>query len=392
MRLYTLTEKSFERRRFRLRLFKYSLILAALAISYLSIFLWNSSLGMATDSWALKQAFKLRGELRAPEEIVIIGIDEATKLKFGNPIPRSVLVDGLENLIAQNPKILIFDLSFPPDPKELEVDRRLGDLISKIPSTIGAGKINTDKGDGSFVTIPSDPIYRNAAKLELEMLLTEVKETISYISKSFDVQASLYTKVPLAKPLVEFANLEILAPGAHDLINFYGKPGQLKSISLLDLVDNKLSADLENKIVFIGFHDSEEKIEPTSNNEEFRISAYNQPMYGVEIHATIAGNLIERNWIRNLNVSISPLFVQLSCFLICLSLIFLSSAKAYLFVFTFLISNTFLVYKLFADYRIWLPGLASIWVFAISSLILAALYREIYLQRLNRFIQERLDL
>ena len=98
-------------------------------------------------------------------------------------------------------------------------------------------------------------------------------------------------------------------PTSRDFINFYGPAGAIPSYGLWQLLDQDNPPPreaFENKIVIMGrrlFSSPE-----VSLTENFR-TPFHSNTFGVEIHATIAGNLIQQNWIRRFSPSTERFFL-----------------------------------------------------------------------------------
>ncbi len=110
---------------------------------------------------------------------------------------------------------------------------------------------------------------------------------------------------PLLEPLEKYFERELRAPGGLDYINFYGTSGALTSISLAELfrdsaggsaIDPQLFRD---RAVFIGAK-MDAQLGITGLKDIFTIPVERSSMWGVEIQASIAANLLDQSWIRRL--------------------------------------------------------------------------------------------
>jgi CHASE2 domain-containing sensor protein len=100
--------------------------------------------------------------------------------------------------------------------------------------------------------------------------------------------------------LVELAKLDIKAPGPNDLINFYGPAGTFERLPLYRLIGKDTSAAravLHDKIILLGYQ-SLSRGRGVTNKDEYDVTVSRSPMFGLEIHANIVGNLIDRSWLR----------------------------------------------------------------------------------------------
>jgi adenylate cyclase len=123
---------------------------------------------------SLDQRMKtVRGDVRAPNDIALILINEAS-LQTLNPLlgrypwPRSVYADMLDFLSRGHPRAVVFDILFTENEKDapgaaaLSVhDRRLIDTTRRTGFTYHAAQINNDPGvDGRGNPLPADFISR----------------------------------------------------------------------------------------------------------------------------------------------------------------------------------------------------------------------------------------
>jgi len=98
-------------------------------------------------------------------------------------------------------------------------------------------------------------------------------------------------------------------PTRRDFINFYGPKGAIPSYGFWQILDEgsppPVSA-FKDKFVIVG----RRLTAPTDNvlTETF-LTPFNSNTFGMEIHATIVGNLIEQNWIRRFSPSTERFFL-----------------------------------------------------------------------------------
>ncbi len=99
----------------------------------------------------------------------------------------------------------------------------------------------------------------------------------------------------------DFVRPGLPAPGRWDLINYYGPPATLPSISLARLLDDGEEVPSEyfrDRVVFIGSQAVPELARGGSGEGLVPYPSLCEWMFGVEIHSTIAANLLDGTWLE----------------------------------------------------------------------------------------------
>lgn len=245
---------------------------------------------------------------------------------------------------------------------------------------IGAGS----KGFGAFNMVPGpDGIYRAAP------LVFKYGEGV-YPSLSLDA-VSRYLGGPATLNVAEYGidsisigdrTIPVDEGGAFPL-NFYGGAGAFKTYSAADVMEGRVGADeLRDRLVFVGVTETAVyDIRPTPVDSLFP---------GVEIHATVAGNVIERRFlIHDTRVVIFDLFM-IAFMPLALSAALGSVRRAYVSLLVFaglFIAVVLLDFHLFSAY-----GVKAGVVYPALSLSLAYLtgeaYRNAVVERRNRYLKK----
>lgn len=375
-------------------------VFVAILFGWLAVELWSSSLGRGLDVQTLRSFFAVRGERPAPQELVIVGIDGESFTELGLPprtaLPRKYFADLIERVVAAAPKMLIIDASFPAEDLDPDANRRIAGAMKSIPVAIGAGKMNTGLEANPFVTIPSDPIFREAAKLEMSMLFNSVDGVTSLLTLNTEPSATLFDRVPLAKPLVEFGDYKIALPEPMALINFYGPPGTIARVSMGALLraevdDEQLVRTLHGKVVLLGYQTiptvDQKRGATEIDKEEFYTSGGWTPMFGVETHATVVGNLMDGSWLRRFSLTAEVGWLLFAGMGFGLISFYFTPERAAVLILGVLASLTLCTYTAFAWYQFWIPGLATLAIVAIVALLVGALYHLGHLERLQSFVR-----
>ena len=229
--------------------------------------------------------FLLRGPVQPPPEVIVVKVDDRTydRLKEDPryPLPRRRYVELLEALAAWKVRGVAFDLFLKGADRDSSSDEALAQAMRRVPAVL-----STYEGpDGTMRPLE---LFRAAAEMEA--------------TSSFPADLSGLRRFPfLGQPSLGEAGARFLRdvalPGKSDLINFYGPGGTIASYSLSDVLQREdLAPDFRDKVVFVGY-----EVVLASTDVEF--DSFASPfgkMYGVEIHASNAANLLSADWIKSL--------------------------------------------------------------------------------------------
>ncbi|HQH28069.1 MAG TPA: CHASE2 domain-containing protein [Oligoflexia bacterium] len=295
-------------------------VIAASLAAFVAGILFTCPLGERLESVLLRTWFSLRGARPLSESVAIIQVDSRTKQALGIPdrdsIPRSVIADAVNKLMRCNPKAIIFDAVFEGEGPSPEADRDLALAFSRSPSVIGRSSLQEIEGrnpDGSprigRRKTDSHPMFISSAKYVVPFHLVLSNNVAEKIALSGDPTLE---NIPLLLPLRNLVDPNIEEPKEYDLINYYGESFMIPGIPLFRL----LAADgcfaenlLQGRVIFVGWTEGSINSLTPDKRDSFLTPASLRPMYGVEIQATIAANLLDRSWIRRLPPHLELLLV-----------------------------------------------------------------------------------
>jgi len=370
--------------------------LLALSFGFIAVDLWSSSVGRGFDIALLREFFALRGARPVPHEVVLVSIDQQSFTALGLPprsaLPRKNFADVIESVEKAKPKLVIVDASFPAEDLDPIANARIARALSNMQVAIGAGKMNTGLADKPFVTISSDEQFRSVAKMEMSMLFNSVDGITSLLTLDTKPNAALYERTPLAKALVELGKFQIAKAEPMALINFYGPPGTLPRVVMHELVASdenlvtRAREKLADKVILLGYQSVWMPHPLEIDKEEFLISGSHDPMFGVEVHASIVANLIDSSWLKRFDIQTEVAFIFFAAFALGLAGLYLPPVNAAALILGTLILATLANYFAFARYHFWLPAIACLWAIGLLSLLLGVLHRLGHLNRLKRFI------
>ena len=353
---------------------------------------------------------------KANKDIVILAVDDQTYEyimdKYGSwPISRRIWSDSIEAIERVNPRYIIFDLLFiKPNLNDYDSDlalvqslknhknvfiamsfdnypddvRKSPQLEDKLQLKIAQGKLE----DNQYVT------FTNCRKVMQE--ITDVTKNIGIINAHRDSDGIIRDVTPIFKyknnyyPNLSLAvatdmfktnsvkidknniiiNDEYKIPldnTQRAILNWYGGAETYKHIPFWQLVkaykenDYKFIKDnFENKIIYVGTTAvslSDVKSAPVESN-----------VSGVEFHTTFLNNILDKNFIKKVDVKVDFLIAIILSFIVGYFVLKTSSvAKTFLILFAVLLSYGIIATYSMMMFNIWLsfilPFIASIITF-----------------------------
>lgn len=298
-------------------------------------------------------SFRLRGSIKHDERILIAAIDEKTLSELGRwPLKRSYY-SKLLNSLSEASAIgfdIIFSESSEDDLSLAESIKRLGKVVlpiyisksgeilrpSEVFSFAKTGHIHVEPStDGITRKVFHNIIYRNTNLYSFASVIYNIIIGKESNSQFYNVKDDIfYNKI------FQINSMNI---------NFYGPSGTFEHISFVDIIENRYEKDFfRNKIVLVGL--------TASGLEDSMIVPFTQQrdmISGVEIHANILNNLLDRNFINIIDEKISWfLSIIISSVLL---FVFINSdekGSAILLLFTLCIISL-LTYIFFTSFHIW---------------------------------------
>lgn len=286
--------------------------------------------------------FKIRGNIRPDQRVVVVAIDGKSINELGRwPWDRKLVARLVDNLRAYGAKTVAFDVVFS-EPSNPDSDGTLAQVISTSGNVI-AGYFFREEMETQSVAATE---LLGLAKIKIVRMLGDVEAVpvVSYphvetniplISRAA-VNAGFFNIIPDRDGLIRAANLLMLYEGQvypalslaalrHYLgsevildlapygvdglllgnrripvdesgalsLNYYGQQGSFQTVSAVDVINNRLgSAALKDGLVFIGATEI--------GICDVRVTPLDPVLPGVDIHATVASNVLENRFlIRN---------------------------------------------------------------------------------------------
>jgi len=385
--------------RHALLLERFGLAAALLAVTFLLI------RGGAVWRWdqAIYDAQIQRWGRPAPADIVIVAIDAASLAKLGAwPWPRQTHAALLRKLNEAAPRAILLDIIFAEaSPGHPQADQDLAAAILDNGKTLLPVFAEQERQGAPLAEILPLP------------LLTDSAAGLGHIHVELDsdgMARSVYLQAGLGKPVwpsFGLAALRLLAPGQWDklpglrdpdqtqaslftwtqdyrvLLPFLGPPGTFLRVSYDQVLQGAVPADVfRGKIVLVGATAS-----GLGDALPTPVSGFNQPMPGVEIHATVIDALR-----RGLMISPLPyawhLGVSLALALLPALIFPYLSPRASLLATAALLALTAAASLLsLAVLRLWFPPMPALIALALSHPLWSWRRLEYTMRYLNRELQ-----
>lgn len=277
-----------------------------LALSYLILVTPANGLLGKANLWSLDTWFMLRGATTPPKNIVVVRIDDESYERLGaselRPWPRELQTRLLQRLADAKPRGIVIDFVFKEE-TELATDNQLAAAMAHSPTFIAEGVQHRVRATSSGVIrtttkrILPIPKFQEAAA---GVFSIGIRQSSGVIREFPLVGSSSFNYPPLAPVVFGDENFGYhQVPSSNDLINYYGPNGTLRSVSFADVLSLS-DAELEpfkDSWFLIGFH----RTLPTQSvRPDMFQTPYSGKTAGVEIHATMLGNLLQGDWIRGL--------------------------------------------------------------------------------------------
>jgi adenylate cyclase len=256
---------------------------------------------------------------RTPEKpdsrVVIVGIEEADINKIGTPIfPDRVYADLITKIKKTQPRAIGFDIF-----RDLAVEPSHQQLVEVFKSTnnlVGIEKLIGDRRLGKVPPPPelkqigaNDLIYDRDNKVRRALLNVKAQNGERELPSFAMYLAALYLErenitlqsggehnwwqlgktvfVPLEKNDGSYVNAD--AGGYQIILNYRGAPGHFETVSVTDVLEDKLPPDWgRDRLILIGA--------VAESLQDLHLTPYtktpSQRMPGIEIHANIASQII----------------------------------------------------------------------------------------------------
>lgn len=279
----------------------------AVVLSVMHGVFFVSSWGQRFEFFFLDFLFRLRGVQAPDPSVLLVSIDEASYqnlgVAFDQAWPRRLHAALLEKLRQAGARRVAFDVLFLGS-GEAESDEKLAKAFALLPTVIGADMGSSQSGQGELTELlyPEDKF----AAAVSEVALVGLPETYGSV-RQFRLEAGDSEIWQGMRPLASAAAGNLAQSGSmgpRDLIDYYGPAGSIEHYSYYQVLEEEVPFPLEkfkDKTVFVGL---QLRSETGPEQKDSYLTSFNQRgrTFGVEIHATIASNLIKGEWVRRLSL------------------------------------------------------------------------------------------
>ncbi len=403
------------------------------ALLSLLLYVWSPSILRTIDLKLSDFRFKIRGEVTPNSNVAIVAIDEKSINQLGRwPWSRYRLAELIDKLKDYDPKVIAFDITFSEHESE-DADRALGEALEKFrspilgyffrkdstqePSPVSVKQIK--RSSIKLIKFLGDPKTNfidqfNSADLNIPEIGAHAKGfgffnaipdddgTVRRAQLLIKYKDEIYPSLNIAG-MKHFLGGEILLTFASYgvdglyvrqtqiptnengqlIINYYGRGKTFSTYSVVDVVSEKIPKEaLKDKLVFIGATETGiADVKPTPFDPVFP---------GVEIHATVAGSILDGRFLIKDNITTAIDIALLSILPVTLVLLLMQVQK------------TFIGFAAFAAFVL-LHLLGNYLAFTRLSLLLSALfpalslgfvytlfegYRNLVIEKRNRYLRK----
>ncbi len=276
----------------------------SLGIGIVTMVIASTSLVEDLDFRVSDQWLRLKGVERPPSGVVVVAIDEPSyrelKASFDKPWPRAFQARLLQKLKEFGAKRVAFDVLFTGASSDPAADQQLADAFAGIPSAIGVESTIRTIGNqgGGYQVEELDRPYEPFRKVAREALvgLKDVKGVIRHFPQPRSDQERGFPTLSQAAAGLQPGAAGL--PGPRDLIHYYGPGRTIPIISFWEVIEDPLPTTKEmikDAIVFVGLL---MRSDTGGAQKDSYQNPFGPPMvFGVEVHATIVANLLEKRWI-----------------------------------------------------------------------------------------------
>ncbi len=332
------------------------------------LFFEGTGLLAGINNYCYDLAFRLRGERKHDDRIIIAAIDEKTLAKLGRwPIRRSYYADLL-GILDQAAVVGIDLILSEPSEEDARLSRAITQHARVVLPVYFDRQFNI-----SFPAKAFSPAALGHAHLEqgIDGFVKEVFHTISHKSNSIPSFASALNTVingdKIPQPQIQNKSsqqkfTDSIIQSGYMWINFYGAPGTFQYFSVADILDGQWPASyFADKIVLVGMTTAglHEGILVPFTNSRSRMPA-------VEVHAHILNNLLDKSNIRPIGQWIRwtvVIFLAIFCFFM---FIRLDSLSGMFIVFLGLLTISLVTFFAFAGLNRWLSPVSLYFSVGIS--------------------------
>jgi adenylate cyclase len=286
-----------------------SFVLATLSIS--SVLFLDYSQNSFLEAFEAKTydlRFKdMRGPIQPNPDIAIIAFDEKSIAELGRyPWSRDSYAKLIDKLAAAKAKVVIFDAFFP-ERVNAKNDQLFAAAVKRAGNVVLAAALHFDKESRAISITRSLPeIERGTAGIGLVNQIPDDDGVMRRIPLLLEKDGKQMPSLGLVAAMlalgetkfvpkdfeIALGDRRIPVDGDYKMwINYVGGPGIYPRYSFIDVMNGRIPAEkLKGKILFLGA--------TALGIYDLRVTPFDKNVPGVELHATVADNIISGRYIR----------------------------------------------------------------------------------------------
>lgn len=256
---------------------------------------------------------------KAPDpRVAIIAIDDAAMARLGRwPWPRTVHAQLIDKISQAKPLAIGYDVNFP-ETSDQENDKALADSLRQAGNVVLPIEL-------TLITKNSKLFYDPTRVLTPIPLIASAAARLGHTNTPQDADgvvrrvplivtsADGTTKIPhFVVKIAEVAGLIVNADQYLDsqgklIVHYINAPKHsFPTYSAADIIDGKVQPDkLAGRLVLVG------STAPDLHDEQLVPTSVTQPMPGVEIHASVLDTLLKKDYLREVPIALSILWLIL---------------------------------------------------------------------------------
>ena len=287
----------------------FSVLLAVVSItSVLFLYYTQNSFLEAFEAKTYDLRFKdLRGPIQPNPDIAIIAFDDKSIAELGRyPWSRDRYAQLIDKLSAAKARVVLFDAFFP-ERENAKNDRLFAAAVKRAGNVVLAAALHFDKeGRVTSITRSLPEIERGLAGVGLINMFPDDDGVVRRIPLLLEKDGKQMPSLGLLGAIlalgesgfvsgdfdIELGERRIPVDGENKMwVNYVGGPGVYPRYSFTDVMNGRIPAEkLKGKILFVGA--------TALGIYDMRVTPFDGNTPGVELHATVADNIISGRYIR----------------------------------------------------------------------------------------------
>jgi adenylate cyclase len=332
--------------------------------SSLALALIPGILGILLSGWPQAESFEkrgldllfsMRGRLPAPKDVCVVVIDDDTYSGVGRDVntmwPRERHAELIRTLKHEGARAVAFDVLFSTESAEPAQDAAFAKALADSGNVILGSSVEMSQSPDfsqARIAAPYEPFAKAAAAVADVNIPTDSDGVIRYAWPARGGQPGL----ALAAYELATGDTTRRTPDVR-LLDFYGPARTIKTVSIYQALNPYLPPGFfKEQIVFVGasigaaqgFAAKDAFLTPFHGRDGAR-------MYGVEVHATLAANLIEHREVKLLDRRLEAAFLLL----LPIPILFVRARVSAIVFIGLEVLLWIVVYLAFARAEVWMP-------------------------------------